>query len=397
MTRSSLIPDAYRGREQALVKHNLLSSYLEKLVLIIGMAGKKSGRVEIAYVDCFAGPWGDDSEALETTSIAKSLAILEKCREELGARGANVAIRALFVEKNEKSYSRLSKYLAGRKSSRVPAESKKGDFVALRSEIIDWCGKQAFVFFFVDPKGWMEVGAETLKPLLERPRSELLINFQYDFINRAVSMEGMKLQIASLIGEEVDVAGLDSKEREGFLIDCYLKNLKLRMHGDERYPPRAAYVRVLSPDRDRLKYHLVYLTAHPRGIVEFMEKSESVGFTQQLIKATKREEAREVETGTQDMFGAESLISVGDNRVIPDIVDNFWINYLKEGPKTVGVHEFADVLETTNWYPGELQSSLVRLISAGRVENLDAKGKRPKKPLHWDSEERLQLVDGAGN
>ena len=31
---SSIIPETYEGREQAMVKHALLKSYLEKLVLI---------------------------------------------------------------------------------------------------------------------------------------------------------------------------------------------------------------------------------------------------------------------------------------------------------------------------------------------------------------------------
>lgn len=69
---TSIIPSAYEGREQALVKHALLTSYLEKLVLIIGMSAKKAGRAEICYVDCFAGPWGAPNDDLEGTSISLS-------------------------------------------------------------------------------------------------------------------------------------------------------------------------------------------------------------------------------------------------------------------------------------------------------------------------------------
>lgn len=64
------VPAIYDGREQAWIKHKLLESYLEKLLLIIGMAARPKGKVEICYVDCFAGPWGDDSEQMEGTSIA---------------------------------------------------------------------------------------------------------------------------------------------------------------------------------------------------------------------------------------------------------------------------------------------------------------------------------------
>lgn len=74
----SSVPANYDGREQAWIKHQLLESYLEKLLLIIGMAARKQGKVEICYVDCFAGPWGDDSAQVEGTSIAISLRTMAK-------------------------------------------------------------------------------------------------------------------------------------------------------------------------------------------------------------------------------------------------------------------------------------------------------------------------------
>jgi hypothetical protein len=72
MTRiPQFIPDSYIGREQqALVKHKLLEAYLEKLILIIGMSGNRKRVVEIGYVDCYAGPWGDESKSMASTSIA---------------------------------------------------------------------------------------------------------------------------------------------------------------------------------------------------------------------------------------------------------------------------------------------------------------------------------------
>lgn len=51
------------------------------------------------------------------------------------------------------------------------------------------------------------------------------------------------------------------------------------------------------------------------------------------------------------------------------------------------------ILEETDWFPGDLQSALGNLINAGKVRNLDAPRKRPKKPLHWDKDERLELME----
>ena len=62
----------------------------------------------------------------------------------------------------------------------------------------------------------------------------------------------------------------------------------------------------------------------------------------------------------------------------------------------MGEEEFANLLEDTDWFPGDFQRGLGNLIDAGKVRNLDAPRKRPKKPLHWKKEgERLQLMEGT--
>jgi three-Cys-motif partner protein len=106
------IPDAYDGHEQSYIKHELLKNYLQKLFLIIGMSAGRGGRIELCYVDCFAGPWGDDSERMEATSIAISLRTLDICRQRLGILGISAKIRALYVEKDRNAFARLSAYLA---------------------------------------------------------------------------------------------------------------------------------------------------------------------------------------------------------------------------------------------------------------------------------------------
>ena len=73
-----MIPEHYHGREQAFIKHELLRAYLERLFMIIGKHEKT-----ISYVDCFAGPWQEDTEDLEDTSIAISLRITKKYNKSI--------------------------------------------------------------------------------------------------------------------------------------------------------------------------------------------------------------------------------------------------------------------------------------------------------------------------
>jgi three-Cys-motif partner protein len=391
---SSIIPDAYEGREQALVKHALLKSYLEKLVLIIGMSARKARRAEICFVDCFAGPWGAPSDDLEGTSISLSLKTLAACKETLLTLGVDATMRALYIEKDKVAFEKLSAFLTSKAPPTVEHACLRGDFVDLRGDILKWCGNGAFTFFFIDPKGWKDIGIEIMRPLLQRPRSEFLINFAYNFINRTASMAAWQDAMVRLLGTSVNLEGLQSAEREEALVNAYRANLKACVHSSRpEYRARSAYVTVLDPLHQRTKYHLVYLTCHPQGIVEFMDMSERVDLVQRRVRATKQIDIRQQKTGVMDMFGIGPQTDSKDGRCSPDKVDAFWRSHLACGERRIGTAEFADILESTDWLPGELQNSLVRLVRAGVVRNLDADAsKRRSKPLHFDKAERLQLT-----
>lgn len=397
MPTDVMIPAAYDGREQALIKHVLLKSYLEKLFHIIGM-NKSPGSAELCYVDCFAGPWGDKSDGMESTSIAISLRVLASCKQTLEKLGINATIRALYVEQDATAFGRLTTYLESETPEGILATPLRGDFVKLREDIVRWAGSDAFTFFFIDPKGWKDVGVGVLRPLLQRPKSEFLINFMYDFVNRTMSMESWQDEMIALLGEAINLDGLEPGLREGEILTTYCKNLKdcFPTASNARFRARAAHVRVMDPTKARPKYHLVYLTSHPKGVVEFMEVSEHVDLVQKKVRAQKQVSAREMRSGMADMFGQKSYINKGAGHASALDVDRFWIEYLGNGVKSIATAEFADMLETTGWFPGDLQASLNRLIAEKKVVNLDSSSRRPKKPLHFERKgERLVLSEHA--
>ncbi|WP_155648665.1 three-Cys-motif partner protein TcmP [Burkholderia pseudomultivorans] len=382
----SPVPDLYEGRIPAMVKHALLKNYLEKLVLIIGMSARSKGRVEICYVDCFAGPWGSEDEKLEGTSISLSLKTLAACKEKLASLGVDARMRALFIERDRAAFQRLSKYLSNDAPNSVEAVPLEGDFVNLRADILNWAGEDAFTFFFIDPKGWTPIVIDVLRPLLQRPRSEFLINFIYEFINRTASIAQFRDDMRRLLGKEVEVEGKTPEERELALVGAYREALKTCV--PFAHPPfnaRTAYVTVMHPQRERTKYHLVYLSCHPKGIVEFMNISQAVDIVQARVRLVTRLAEQVAKSGTMDMFLEHAVTEVDGVRSSPEEVDRFWIDYLGKGNKRIDQAAFADILETTNWLPRELQASLARLIKSGAVVNLDAIGKkRSAKPLHFE-------------
>lgn len=389
----SPMPEAYRGREQAYVKHRLLEAYLEKLFLIVGMSAKQLGIQELAYVDCFAGPWGDESESLDSTSIAISLRVLSRCQDALHKHGASLTFRALYIEKDPGAFARLKRYLDGRTPDGIDAEPLEGDFIDLIPAILEWADRDTFAFFFIDPTQWRPVSVGVLKPLLERPQSEFLINFMYDFANRAVSMGDLRRQTTELLGEEPDVGELHSLEREKALLGLYRRNLKRLVSTQPQWPARSAYVRVLDPVRNRPKYHLVYLTTHPRGLVEFMDASEDLDLIQKRVRAATRQQRREEKTGIRELFADAEQVREDEGHASPQEVERCWLDRLTTEPRRFGYAQFADMLEETDWFPGDFQGALGTLIAKGMVRNLDATGKRRTKFLHLDKDgEHLQRV-----
>lgn len=390
---TTTVPDAYRGKEASFIKHELLRAYLKRLFLIIGMSAAKLGITEFCYVDGFAGPWQDESEDLESTSIAISLNILNECQQDLRKQSRSVRIRALYIEKDDAAFNRLNRYLRGHTPAGIETKALSGDFVALRQDILHWCGSAAFVFFFLDPKGWSPVEVTALRPLLARPRSEFLINFMYDFISRAASMKDFQEHMIQLLGERVGVQHIHGKDREKRILDVYRKNLKSSMPTTSGWPARSAYVRVLDRQKERTKYHLVYLTSHPHGIVVFMEISEKLESVQKLVRASTKQISRVERTGQSEMFNIGDFPEPSEPSVDIAEVEQFWLGRLSNDATTFGEAAFADLLEETDWFPGDLQRALGNLIDAGKVLNLDAERRRRSRFLHFEKKngERLRL------
>jgi hypothetical protein len=125
-------------------------------------------------------------------------------------------------------------------------------------------------------------------------------------------------------------------------------------------------------------------------VIEFMAISEGIDLVQKQVQAELRDAKRERKTGTPDMFGTP--VDAKADHASADDVDAFWLDYIGDGIRRVDEKAFADILEDKDYFPGDLQASLVRLIDAGYVRNLDASRRRPTKPLHYKDGDRLQRM-----
>lgn len=382
------IHKAYDGREHSVIKHALLQGYLEKLLFIKGMTGTR----EIAYVDCFSGPYKDESSDIPATSIAISLNILDKVRSALMSQGKSILIRAIYVEKSKARYARLKEYIESHCPSGIQAFSICGDYAEKSDEILRRCGDNSFAFFFVDPLGWIDVGISRLSRLLEREKSEFLITFMYDFLNRFVGKADLRGQVTDMLGPLTDdeyqqIAHLSPKDREDFIVRRYRQQIMKKMAKQGGALPRSYHAVIKDKDKERTKYHLVYGTRHHQGIIEFAGQSEKVDFIQRVVRI----QAKMNSTIQTQLFSAEAEAECVDGaRIEFQEVKNYWLNELSSQPTVFDNAKLADMLEETGWFIGDFQRAFKELLAEKRVENLDGNPRRSKNPIHFDKGERLR-------
>ncbi|HEX8436754.1 three-Cys-motif partner protein TcmP [Archangium sp.] len=260
------IPEEYKGREQTYLKHRVLSEYLDswahKWASII--RGRKS--VRLWYVDCFAGPWQANDEALEDTSVAIGLNALKQAAETWSRQGFHIDLSAIFVEKDKKAFGRLESFLKKRAGpiDAKPLPGEFGDYV----DNINRAIRNDPAFLFVDPTGWKGAGMRNIAPLAGVRGRDVLINVMFNHINR------FKDDPRSFLREQMrDFFGLTESDVPPALTEEQLFSLyrkQLRQKGGVRF---AADLIIPHPTHDRTWFRLV-IGGHNKAVVDLFRHVE---------------------------------------------------------------------------------------------------------------------------
>lgn len=345
----------------------------------------------ICYIDCFAGPWQEGGSDLKDTSIAISLDIMRKCRKGLLERGKEVQFRALFIERDKNAFKKLKAFLEENSYAGIETTSLHGEFLELRKDIVQWCGTEDFTFFFIDPTGWIDIDIPTLLPLLQRPKSEYLINFMFDFLRRAYPQKTYEEHMKEIFGTVTNTKGMTPGQKETLLLKLYRDQLKIsQISSSEK--PRSAYIKVKDPLKDRTKYYLIYLTRHPKGIQVFMEVSADLDLVQKTVRAQAKQDRRIEQSGQRELFSAATEVKDDEDRVELSVVKDYWLKKLSPEPKRFGIVELADMLEETGWFISDFQNAFRELVTEGKAKNLDAKRTRPVNTVNFDENENLKRI-----
>lgn len=294
-------PVYYQGREQALVKHTFLERYMRDALPKVARFGT------FAYVDLFAGPWQSQAADFSDTSFGIALNQMAKTKAVLARQNIDVRMLAYLVEKE--NYEALQKAAVTFPDVEVKCFPGKAEVhaKAIAAEI----PQSAFRFVVIDPKGLPD--PRDFAPLIAAPKTEVLLNFMFQFASRFVATERMPrlVEWLSTVAPGPDwqdqVDRLTGAEREEFITN--MARQALARMGSYNFAPA---ITVDETERDRSLYKLIYLSRHELGLRVFRD-AQSTALEVQAEQRTKAKAARqEAKTRQGDMFVAAGLTDPGE-------------------------------------------------------------------------------------
>ena len=278
------------GREQAYIKHCLLEEYLPPLTYKVGSTWDA-----VVYVDGFAGPWqpADPNHADASFSIA--VQALRRCQTGLReSRGRDLRIECILVDDDKDAYAQLKRFADNQSSPSFGIRALRGEFVKKISEIesiIRTNTTNPFRFIFLDPKGWTDIPMRRLQPFLRGRSCEVLINLMTRHIIRFLDEPDRAASYHNLFGRKEVLPILRAMkarkaaphERTEQAVREYGQSLKLLC--GFRYVSSAV---ILEPDKESIRYYLVYGTNHFRGIEVFKSAETKAANIQDEVRHDTR-------------------------------------------------------------------------------------------------------------
>ena len=278
--------------QQTTKKHEILANYLESWFAIM-----QKYSPELLYLDGFAGPNEYVGGQKGSPQIALDAAMANPHLY------ANKKLSLVFSELNRPRFDKLNRW-ATVQSETAPDYLQIAvhhtDFESMTRDLIgtDLFRRQPALFAFVDPFG-VSVPIHLLAELTAPRKSELLVLFAFDFVNRFSTAGNVDRSLTELFGcDRFKTAPQGSpRDRKLHLVELY--ETQLRDVCGFKYVSRFEMVR----EDGKTTYFLMHCTRNPKGVEVFREtmwKADPV--------AGRRFSARDEYEGA--LFGSEQLINL---------------------------------------------------------------------------------------
>jgi len=374
------VNDPYRGREQTRAKHQILKAYLQGLSFkILNIYD------EIIFIDGFSGPWKERTPDLSDTSFRIAIETLKDVQKRFYQRkGEMKSIKCFLIEKDKTAYKKLNKVVQSfqTEDNKFTIKTFHGEFEEVAPNISPLLGK-SFTLTFIDPTGWTGYNYEKIQPLLKHVPGEVLINFMYDFVNRASGM-GVMETVKSL----QPILGPNFKER----MDSSLSNEKtieqlfrcrLKEAGAFEFVASAQIKRATA---DRTQFFIMYGTRKDAGLVEFREVEARALQDYSKLRLVAKQGQRELRTGNMELFPAEALPEARsfsqEVEAQKELVADELLSSLASVGGQVSFRELRnELMQRYSLRETDIKNVCVKLAKAGQIEaTWKERGKRLQKP-----------------
>jgi three-Cys-motif partner protein len=289
--------ELYSGREQSAVKHEILQTYLFRLAVITGRF-----RNSLAYVDCFCGPWQEESTTFEDTSFNIAVTQLREAANTLKDSRRVPKYRCYFLERDKVAYQKLRSFAA--QANDMEIRTRNSPFQDSVPDILDFVNaEKSFAFFFIDPTGWKSISMETIKPLLRYEPAEVLVNFMTSHIHRWMHDENQSFD--ELYGSSKytkKLEGLVGQDLDDEMVFSYLDAIS----AEGPFPFVSSAV-VLNPTSERAHFHLIYATRDLKGIEVFKEAERKAMRAMHELRADAKQRKRVDLHGQNELFGSTEM------------------------------------------------------------------------------------------
>ncbi|EGD51614.1 hypothetical protein TheetDRAFT_1574 [Thermoanaerobacter ethanolicus JW 200] len=236
-------------KEHTKVKHRVLAEYFDKYVKIVGK------HHNINYIDCFGGcgAYIDEKQNIYFGSPILAAFVAQENIEKL-----NREIKIFVIDTDKENLDNLRKIIKF-KNITLPIELINDNYKEGTEKVLH---KYPFTptFYLIDPFGY-SLDYKFFKTTRNDRRSEIIVNFMYNALNRGISIEKVKQTINNLYGtdEWEKIKNLKGREREKAAVGLFVKKLEETFSHVKEY-------RISFPDKDRTYYYLIHGTNHGKGL-----------------------------------------------------------------------------------------------------------------------------------
>ncbi len=241
-----------------VAKHEILRRYLQRWFPIL-----ESSYSKVIYIDGFCGPGRYEGGEQGSPLVVLDLAVNHATK----LRGE---IIFFFIEERIDRIEHLRSEIKNLiLPSNFTVRTWDGEFAERFKQILDRIDEKQMstpTFIFIDPFGFSGVPFDLIERALQKPRSEVFINFMVDSINRWLTHpdETIHNHICDIFGttECFEIAN-KSSDRVGALRDLYQTQLK----------KTAKFVRYfeMRDENNKPQYYLFFASNHPLGHLKMKE------------------------------------------------------------------------------------------------------------------------------